>query len=139
MHRGITVSKCKIILLGKVRIIIHWCLLKKNVNDLKIKWRMSLTKEILTPLTKYSSPKCGTYWLYFEKQCAPGIGCFKSPQVFEEIFIILPPCADHSCLSLSLLMGVICFKHTEFSRILMRLCNPTCTVRVFLHEETTIY
>ena len=40
---------------------------------------------------------------------------FKLPQTFEEdIAIVLLLYADYFCLPLSLLKGVICFKHTPF-------------------------
>ena len=65
---------------------------------------------------------------------------FKLPQVFEEyILVILFSCVYYFCLSLSLLTAVIRFKRTPDFGIFMRVCNPKCTVRVFLHTETTAY
>ena len=62
------------------------------------------------------------------------------PQVFEEyVPTILPSSVNYFFMSLSLLTGVIRFKHTPFFNLFVRACNPKGTVTVFLHKETAIY
>ena len=56
--RDIAAWKYKIMFLGKLRNIIQRCHhVKENVNELKVSWRKSLTKKILTLPTKHSSLK----------------------------------------------------------------------------------
>ena len=134
--------------LGKVRIIIQRCHVKKNLNELQVSGRKSLAKKSLLlqlRIPHQSTVRPDSITNYFKNVFSSMLQAqivltFKLPEVFEEYIPLIPPsCADQFCLLFPLLTGVICFKHTSVFGLLKTVCNPKCTVRVFVHKETAIY
>ena len=131
------------------KVIIKRCHIKKNVNVLKVSCRKSVTKE--SSLLQLSTPpqstvRTGSITNYDENyfgnmlQAQVVFLTFKLPQVSDECMpITLSSSADYFCLSLPLLMELICFKHTPTFYLLMGVSNPKSIVRVFLHKETAMY
>ena len=148
LSRVIAIWKYKMMFFGKVKIIIQWCYVKENVNELRVSLMKSLIKK--TQFSNYALLTKGKYVLAIAQTITRTtlltclrhsfflfLSCIKS---LRSRFLSPVPRVWNTFAFYCLFMGVMRSKQTPVFDLFMRVCNQKVTVNVFLLlKETAIH